>query len=68
MQSQYDLYAPAANFAGAVIKAVQLDPNDWSVPHAAVEAAFSERTKLVLINSPHKCVSSLGVVSTSEMQ
>ncbi|KAK9832533.1 hypothetical protein WJX81_006591 [Elliptochloris bilobata] len=50
---QYDLYAPAATFAGAVIRTVQLDPNDWSVPHAAMEAAFSERTKLVLINSPH---------------
>ena len=53
--AQYDLYAPAANFAGAVIRTVKLDPNDWSVPHAAVEAAFSGRTKLVLINSPHKC-------------
>lgn len=60
-RAQYDLYAPAANFAGAVVKAVQLDPSDWSVPHAAVEAAFSERTQLVLINSPHKCAGSLGM-------
>lgn len=52
---QYDLYAPAATMAGAVIKLVKLDPNDWSVPRAAVEEAFSDKTKLVLINSPHKC-------------
>jgi histidinol-phosphate/aromatic aminotransferase/cobyric acid decarboxylase-like protein len=57
---QYDLYAPAATVANAVIKTVQLDPNDWSVPRAAVEAAFSDRTKLILINSPHKCAAAHG--------
>ena len=57
---QYDLYAPAATVANAVIKTVQLDPNDWSVPRAAVEAAFSDKTKLILINSPHKCAAAHG--------
>lgn len=61
---QYDLYAPAATVANAVIKTVQLDPNDWSVPRAAVEAAFSDKTKLILINSPHKCAAAHGPART----
>jgi hypothetical protein len=38
---------------GGVPRMVQLNLSDWSVPHAALEAAFSERTKAIIINSPH---------------
>ena len=33
---------------------VKLDSaNGWRVPHAALAAAFSPKTKLILVNSPH---------------
>ena len=49
----YDAYAPMAARAGAVVVPVKLDPQDWSIPHVALEEAFSHRTKLILINTPH---------------
>jgi aspartate/methionine/tyrosine aminotransferase len=38
---------------GAKLVTVQLQPPDWSIPRRQLEAAFSERTKLVLVNTPH---------------
>ena len=49
----YDAYLPLITANGGVPKIVPLDTADWSVPHAALEAAFSDRTKLIVINSPH---------------
>ena len=49
----YDAYLPLITANGGVPKIVPLDTADWSVPHAKVEAAFSDRTKLIVINSPH---------------
>ncbi len=49
----YDSYVGMAEAAGAVLVPVQLQPPEWSIPRAALEAAFSERTKLILVNTPH---------------
>jgi hypothetical protein len=38
---------------GAKLVPVQLQPPHWSVPEQALRAAFSERTKFVLLNTPH---------------
>jgi Aminotransferase class I and II len=38
---------------GAKLVPVQLQPPNWDVPCAALEAAFSERTKFILVNTPH---------------
>ena len=38
---------------GGVPKMVQLNLADWSVPHDALATAFNERTKAIIINSPH---------------
>ncbi len=42
-----------AKLCGAVVKTVKLQPPNWSVPHAELEAAFGLKTKAILINTPH---------------
>jgi aspartate/methionine/tyrosine aminotransferase len=48
----YDSYLPIVRRAGATPRLVRLEPPHWSVPPEALAEAFSERTKLVLLNSP----------------
>ena len=48
----YDCYLPMIARAGAVARIVRLEPPTWSIPMDALDAAFSERTKLLLINNP----------------
>ena len=38
--------------AGGVAKLVRVAPPDWALPLDALAAAFSDRTKLILLNSP----------------
>ncbi len=49
----YDCYLPMIRRAGAVPKLVRIEPPDWALPREALMAAFSERTKLILLNTPH---------------
>ena len=51
-QPLYDAYRPLVERAGGVPRYVTLRPPDWSVERAALAAAFSPRTKLVLLNNP----------------
>jgi len=48
----YDSYLPIVRRAGAVAKLVRLEPPDWALPEAALVEAFSDRTKLILLNTP----------------
>ncbi len=48
----YDSYLPIVRRAGGVPKMVRVEPPDWTLPREALAAAFSERTKLILLNSP----------------
>lgn len=48
----YDSYLPIVRRAGATPRLVRLEPPGWELPREALAAAFSERTKLVLLNSP----------------
>lgn len=48
----FDTYLPVVTILGGVARLVRLSPPDWALPHAALEAAFSPRTKLLLLNSP----------------
>ena len=48
----YDSYVPIIRRAGATAVPVRLEPPDWIVPDDALAAAFSEHTKLVILNSP----------------
>ena len=49
----YDSYAAGAALAGARLRRVPLHPPDWRFDAAALAAAVTERTRLVLLNSPH---------------
>lgn len=51
-QPLYDAYVPMVRRAGGIPRMVDLDPRDWSLDPAALDAAFSERTRLVVINNP----------------
>ncbi|MBB4284390.1 aminotransferase [Roseospira goensis] len=48
----YDSYLPIVRRAGGVPRLVRIQPPDWTLPREALAAAFSDRTKLVLLNSP----------------
>ncbi|HHK73897.1 MAG TPA: aminotransferase class I/II-fold pyridoxal phosphate-dependent enzyme, partial [Rhizobiales bacterium] len=48
----YDCYLPMIEQAGAIARVVALKPPEWSLPEAELEAAFSDRTKLIVLNSP----------------
>ena len=48
----YDCYLPIVRRAGAVPKLVRVAPPDWTLPRDDLEAAFSDRTKLIMLNSP----------------
>jgi len=49
----YDSYLPMVRRAGGVPKLVRVEPPAWEMPRADLEQAFSERTKLLVLNSPH---------------
>jgi len=48
----YDSYLPIVRRAGGVPRLVRLEPPDWALPRDALAAAFSDKTKLILLNSP----------------
>lgn len=48
----YDCYLPIIQLAGGIPKFVRLDPPRWEIDPAALRAAFSPRTKMILMNSP----------------
>jgi aspartate/methionine/tyrosine aminotransferase len=48
----YDTYLPVVKLLGGVPVLVRLTPPDWALPRAAMAAAFSAKTKLLLLNSP----------------
>ncbi len=49
----YENYGPDAILSGATPRYVALRPPDWSFDRREVEAAFNERTKAVIINTPN---------------
>jgi aspartate/methionine/tyrosine aminotransferase len=51
-QPLYDAYLPLVRLAGGVPKLVRLAPPEWRITAEALDAAFSERTRLVVLNTP----------------
>jgi N-succinyldiaminopimelate aminotransferase len=49
----YDSYAACIAMAGAERRVVTLRPPDWAIDPGELAAAFSPRTRLVLVNTPH---------------
>ena len=48
----YDCYLPIIRRAGAIPRLVRIAPPNWELPYQELEAAFSEKTKLILFNTP----------------
>lgn len=48
----YDSYLPMVRRAGGIPRLVRLEPPDWALPREELAAAFGERTKLILFNTP----------------
>jgi N-succinyldiaminopimelate aminotransferase len=53
LEPWYDSYAAMIAFAGGVLRPVTLQAPDFRLDIAALEAAVTSRTKLLLINTPH---------------
>ena len=52
MEPLYDSYPPMIERAGAIPRYVTLEPPEWELDPAALEEAFTPRTRMVLLNSP----------------
>jgi aspartate/methionine/tyrosine aminotransferase len=62
-QPVYDAYLPLIRRAGGAPKLVRLEPPSWRFDRALLEAAFSERTRYVVLNNP---INPAGVVLPEE--
>lgn len=49
----YDSYAPAVELAGGVVKRIALQPPHFGVDWQAFAALLSDKTRLVILNTPH---------------
>jgi aspartate/methionine/tyrosine aminotransferase len=52
-QPLYDAYLPLVLRAGGVPRYIRLTPPGWRITHEALDAAFTDRTRLVIFNNPH---------------
>ena len=62
----YDCYLPIIKRAGGVPKIVTIRPPDWSLDPEQLRAAFSPKTKLLLLNTPQNPASK--VYTLEELQ
>lgn len=49
----YENYWPDSQLSGAVCRYVRLEPPDWTFDPDQLRAAFTERTRAVILNSPN---------------
>ncbi|MDE0047976.1 MAG: aminotransferase, partial [bacterium] len=52
LEPLYDSYPPMTERAGAIPRYVTLEPPGWELDPVALEAAFTPRTRMILLNSP----------------
>jgi N-succinyldiaminopimelate aminotransferase len=62
-QPLYDAYLPLVRRAGGVPKLVRLTPPHWRFDRAMLEATFTDKTRMVVLNSP---LNPAGVVTPDE--
>ena len=61
----YDAYVPMVRRAGGTPRVVRLNPPHWRLEREALEAAFSSKTRLVVLNTPLNPAA--GVMSREEL-
>ncbi|GJD93521.1 aminotransferase [Methylobacterium iners] len=52
LEPAYDAYLPLIRQAGGIPRIVRLTPPDFGLDEAALRAAFSERTRAIVLNNP----------------
>jgi aspartate/methionine/tyrosine aminotransferase len=52
IQPLYDAYMPMVRRAGGIPKLIRLEPPDWTLDPAALDAVMGSRTKLLIFNNP----------------
>lgn len=52
IEPAYNSYGPMAEAAGAVVKTIQLSPPEWRLEEQMLAAAFSDRTRVIMLNTP----------------
>lgn len=62
-QPVYDAYLPLIRRAGGIPRLVRLEPPHWRFDRAMLEAAFTDRTRFVVLNNP---INPAGVVLPRE--
>jgi len=65
-EPMYDAYLPMVRRAGGVPRVVRLEPPHWCLDRETVAAAFSDKTRVVVINTPHNPCAS--VMSRGELE
>ncbi|HWK35175.1 aminotransferase [Sphingomonas sp.] len=66
LQPLYDAYLPLVERAGGVARLVRLEPPEWRVTEAMLEAVAGPRTRLIILNNP---VNPLGtIMSAAELE
>ena len=53
LDPSYDSYAAVVRLAGGVPRPIPLDPPEWRVEKDTVDAVICDRTRVLLVNSPH---------------
>jgi len=61
----YDSYEPAIELAGGVCRHITLDVPSYAINWAQVEATINEKTRAIIINSPHNPTGS--ILSASDL-
>lgn len=49
----FDCYAPAIKLYGGVVKSLELEPPDYRIVWDMVKKLITNRTKMIILNSPH---------------
>jgi N-succinyldiaminopimelate aminotransferase len=49
----YDCYAPTIRRAGGIVREIAVQPPEWRIDKAALEAAIGARTTAIVFNNPH---------------
>lgn len=52
IQPMYDAYLPMVRQAGGVPRLIRLEPPEWRLTAESLSAAFTPRTRVVLLNNP----------------
>lgn len=65
-EPMYDAYLPMVRRAGGVPRVVRLEPPHWRLERETVAAAFSAKTRVVVINTPHNPCAA--VMSRAELE